>query len=66
MLDREAMLFWISAQRLRLKPGVVPMEELAEALDDLVAIATNTDNQTLAHRCHEMLIEKAFPCASSA
>lgn len=50
----EASLFWITATAYR--RGV----DRAEALDDLLVIAHNTDWPLLKHRCAEILAEPGW------
>lgn len=66
MLDRETLIFWISAQRLRLSREAIGEDGYAEAMDDLTAIFNHTDSQALASRCAEILDREAPLCESSA
>ena len=66
MLDRETLVFWIAAQRIRLTPPDTDAEEVEEALDDIVCIHTHTDSLTLARRCDELLDGETKRCGFSA
>ena len=66
MLERETLIFWIAAQRLRLTAVVVGGADIQEALDDLMAVRTHTESATLAQRCAELLDREAPLCGFSA
>ena len=66
MLERETLLFWIAAQRIRLTPPEAGVEDVSEALDDLVCIHTHTDSARLAKRCSEILVKETERCGFSA
>lgn len=66
MLERETLLFWIAAQRIRLTPPEAGVEAVDEALDDLVCIHMNTDSDRLAQRCDELLDWEMERCGFSA
>lgn len=65
MLESEIRFFWIAAQRLRLNAEAT-IQDLHEALDDVVAVALHTGSDKLRARCMELIEEGAEPCASSA
>lgn len=66
MLERETLLYWVSAQRIRLTPANESQEEVEEAMDDLVAIAMHTESVALANRCADMLEQELMQCEFSA
>jgi hypothetical protein len=66
VLEKETLIFWIAAQRLRLTPVEAGAEDVDEALDDLVCIHTNTDSLRLASRCIDLLDKEAERCGFSA
>jgi hypothetical protein len=66
VLEKETLIFWIAAQRLRLTPVEAGAEEVDEALDDLVCIHTHTDSDRLAKRCSDILDQEAARCGFSA
>ena len=62
-IEAEVRLYWFAAKCLRLTPpeaGLTP--EVDEALDDLLAIAANTDSEKLARACDDLLDEEARRC----
>ena len=64
ILEKEARLFWISAQRVRLTPPDTPADDdLTEALDDLTTIHLMTESPLLAVRCAEVLDREDRRCA---
>lgn len=65
MLETEARFFWTAAQRLRLTTGAT-IQDLQDALDDVVAIGLHTDSDKLRARCMELIEGGAKRCASSA
>jgi len=66
VLEKETLIFWIAAQRLRLTPVELGVEEVDEVLDDLVAVHMNTDSPRLAQRCSDLLDKEAARCGFSA
>ena len=65
MLERETLIFWIAAQRIRLTPPD-SMDDVDEALDDIVAIHCHTESETLAQRCADLLDGELARCEYSA
>ncbi len=66
MLDKEARIFWIAAQRIRLTPPEAGHDYVKEALDDLVCLSIHTESVLLANRCVALLDGELERCESSA